>query len=190
MYPLSFKITFEEEKKAEAHIYCATAWDGDIKQISTLTLCHLFILEKSTPLRHFFLPSLINNQALSETIQLDKVTGLDANPVAACFLSPPSFRISLFSQIVCISKSSFWWHMQNTMWHNTIWAPCEKWNYLGLDCQHCVTVITFFQEQRRDSLTTWPAVIIYSLWQYLCIWLDILFSLRWIRNEFGNRINK
>lgn len=67
-------------------MYCATTWDGDIKQISALRLCHLFILEKSMPLRHFFLPTLRNHQALSETIELDKVTRLDVNPVAACFL--------------------------------------------------------------------------------------------------------
>ena len=45
----------------------------------------------------------------------------------------------------------------------------------GRDCRRRVTVITFFPERRRDSLTTWPAVVIHSLWQYLCVWLDILF---------------
>lgn len=81
--------------------------------------------------------------------------------------------------------------MWNTMWHNTIWAPCEKWDYLCGDCQLCVTVIISFPEQRRDSLTTWPAVIIYSIRQYLCVFGPrILFSFRWSRNEFGSGINK
>lgn len=79
--------------------------------------------------------------------------------------------------------------MQNTMWHNTIWAPCEKWDYLGGDCQLCVTVITFFHEQRRDSLTTWPAVIIYSLWHYLCLSGTVFVFLQVKWNEFGNGIN-
>lgn len=196
MHVLSCKITFEEEfkkerKKAGAHIHCATTRAADIKQICTLRLCHLFILERGARLCDTFsLPSLRNRQTLRETIQLDKVTRLDADPVAACFLS-----LRFLPQIVCISKSGLFVFLiayaKNTMWHNTIWAPCEKNGIIsGRDCRRRVTVITFFQERGRDSLTTWPAVIIYPLWQYLCVWLDFLFSLRWIRNEFGNGINK
>lgn len=45
-------------REAGAHIHCASTWDRDIQQISTLRLDHLFILEKSTPLRHFLPPPL------------------------------------------------------------------------------------------------------------------------------------